>query len=396
MAKLKDWVRGKLDGWTKRNSATLALTAPVDALAPKGYRALSTCPEIQTAIDQIADIIGTMTVHLMANTKEGDVRIVNNLSRKIDIEPCRYMTRQAFMAKIARDLVLYGNSWILPEISGGRIEDLRPIDQSRVSVVDNADGYGYTVRIGGKVFAHDEIVHPILHPDDRRPWIGRGMTVLLKDIAERIGQARHTSKVLMESPAPSLIVKVDGLTEEFASSIGRKKLREQYIDSSDAGQPWFIPCEAFEVEKVPPLNLEDLAIIDSISLDKRTVAALVGVPSFMLGEGKFNKEEYNAFIKSRVLPIATAIVQEFTLKLLIKEEWYFKFNPRSLYAYSLKDIADIGGPMVDRMVIDRNEVRDWMGFQPREGLSELVILENYIPLSKIGDQKKLKEQSDGK
>jgi HK97 family phage portal protein len=188
---------------------------------------------------------------------------------------------------------------------------------------------------------------------------------------------------------------VDGLTEEFASKEGRKKLREQYLDSSESGEPWFIPAEAFSVEKVEPLNLNDLAIKDSITLDKQTAAAIVGVPAFIVGAGKFDADEFNNFIRMIVLPIAQAIQQELTRKLLISPNWYFRFNPRSLYAYSVTDIAEVTCNLTERAIIDRNEARDWIGYNPREGLSELSILENYIPYAKIGEQKKLKGGAEG-
>lgn len=373
------------------------LCAPDTYSTLVGYTPLSENPEVQTAIQRVADLVSSMTLHLKENAKDGDKRIKNELSRKVDITPCKYTTRKVWVETIVRDMLIGGNSVHMPHYAGNMLDDIEPIPQSKFSIVDL--DYGYQIRIRGRVFDHDEVLHFVHNPDPEHPWRGRGHTVSLRGVATQLARARGTAATLMESPAPSIIVKVDGLTEEFASLEGRRKLSEQYLSSSERGQPWFIPAEAFSVEKVAPLNLNDLAIIDSINLDKRTVAAIIGVPPFLVGAGEFDQDEYNAFVRFIVLPIARAIEQELTQKLLISPNWYFRFNPRSLYAYSYAEVGEVNCNLVDRAIIDRNEARDSLGYDPRDGLSELAVLENYIPYTKIGDQKKLDQTStkgDGK
>lgn len=188
---------------------------------------------------------------------------------------------------------------------------------------------------------------------------------------------------------PSIIVKVDSLTEEFASAEGRKKLLDDYIDTSSAGEPWMIPADQFSVEQVKPLSLSDLAISDTVSLNKKTVAAILGVPPFLLGVGTYSKDEWNNFISMTIGPLATGIQQELTKKLLLSPDWYFKFNVRSLYNYDLQTLAQVYDDQYIRGICTGNEVRDALGMQPMDGLDQLVMLENYIPAGMIGDQKKL-------
>lgn len=362
-----------------------------DILTCKGYTSLSQNPEIITAVDKIAKLIGSMTLYLMENRDDGDVRIRNELSRKIDIEPCSSMTRSTFIQWIVRTLYLEGNgnAVVLPVFRRGYLQDLRPQPANTVSL-NPLSYWDYQVMLGGTPYEPDEILHFVLNPDSTYPWKGDGYKVALTDVANNLKQAGVTEKGFMESKwKPSIIVKVDAMTDEYSSPEGRRKLLSEYIETGRAGEPWLIPAEQFSVEQVRPLSLADLALSDMVQLDKRTVAAILGVPPLVLGVGDFNREAWNNFISSTIMPIAQAIQQEMTKKLLYSPTLYFRFNPRSLYSYELRDMAAIADDQYVRGIMTANEVRDWLGLSPKDGLNELVILENYIPRGMIADQSKL-------
>ena len=84
------------------------------------------------------------------------------------------------------------------------------------------------------------------------------------------------------SPAPSIIVKVDGLTEEFASVEGRRELAKQYLDASENGRPWFIPARRSAWNRSSPADTQRPRDSEKYGLDKRTVAGIFGVPPFWL------------------------------------------------------------------------------------------------------------------
>ena len=375
---------------TQKRSVAFVTNSGWETLECAGYTSLAHNPEVTTAVDTIARLIGSMTIHLMENTENGDIRVRNELSRKVDIDPNRYMTRSAFVQWIIKTMMLdgNGNAVVYPETRRGILRNLQPIPAAFASFIP--DGFGYKVVISGREYDPDNVLHFVLNPGGYYPWLGEGYRVALSDVANNLKQAAATEKGFMSSKwKPSIIVKVDSLTDEFSSPEGRRKLLEDYVETTEAGEPWMIPADQFSVEQVRPLTLSDLALADFVQLDKRTVAAILGVPPFVLGVGDFHREAWNNFISSTIMPIARAIEQELTRKLLVSPNWFFRFNVRSLYNYELRDMAQVADDQFVRGIMTGNEVRDWIGMPPLEGLNELVILENYIPRGMIGEQNKL-------
>jgi HK97 family phage portal protein len=308
----------------------------------------------------------------------------------IFIDGNSYTTREQFVQWIVRTLYLEGNgnAVVWPNTRAGIIRDLTPIPPALTSFIP--DGWGYRVVIEGREYDPDDVLHFVLNPSSYYPWMGTGYRVSLGDVANNLKQAAATQKGFMSSKwKPSIIIKVDALADEFSGPEGRKKLLDEYVTTNEAGEPWLIPADQFSVEQVRPLTLSDLALDAMVTLDKRTVASVLGIPSFVLGVGDFSRDQWNNFVNTTIMPLARSIEQEMTKKLLLNPNWFFRFNSWSLYSYSITELVSAGAEMVDRMALRRNEWRGWLNLPPDAEMNELLALENYLPQDRLGDQGKL-------
>lgn len=381
-----------------KQPSTFALWVSGDGVLPEGYHRLIDSPEIAACINRICSIISSTTIYLMQSGKNGAKRQQNALSRLVDIDPWPNMsTRQNWMSWIVSQLLGEGdgNAFVLPVPDPAEIGNIGAlVPMPGAAIIPDPVGIGYTVEWRSRVYQPDEVLHFRLFPDDREPWRGRGFKTTASNVAAALKTTDELKRSLSSSDyRPPIIISVD-TDADLADPNKRAAWLESYVSDPDRkGLPWVLPDGLAKVDTVRPLSLTDLAIRDTVELDKKTVAAIFGVPTFLLGVGQYSSSEFNTFIKTVVEPICVGIEQELTLKLLLSETWYFQFNRRRLFAYSMKDLVDMDLACADRGYINGDEVREDMYRDPA-GLTEFKVLENYIPYDQSGNQKKLNNEGD--
>jgi HK97 family phage portal protein len=360
-----------------------------NVILPAGFSPVTKNEEVRKCIHKIADLVSSMTIMLMQNGDTGDIRLKNAMSKKIDVYPNHHMVRKNFIYRIVTDMLSHGNSVVLPVIVDGLLDNLIIWDAKQCSFAGNDETYLIKYKL--QTFDPDEVLHFVLVPDDEMPYRGNGFIPVVKDAIANIVQANATKTGFLQSKwRPSLIIKVESDAEGMQIKEEREKILNSYIGDTEAGEPWIVPASEIDVREIRPLSLTDLAIQDGLQLDKKAVAAAFGVPAYMLGVGTFNKDEYNNFISSVIMPIAKVIEQELSKKVVYATNWYFKFNPKTLYQYDLAELTTHVKEMVNAGMANRNEGRNYFDLSPVEGLDEFVVLENYIPLDQVGNQTKLK------
>jgi len=366
-----------------------------DILCPSGYTPLSKNEEIRRCVFKIADLVSNMTIMLMENGTNGDIRIKDELAKKIDVNPNKNMTRKTFIHKIVTDMIIEGNGVSFPEVKGIYVDNLKLWNASSVSYKEVGDSYQIIYK--GAPFNPDEVLHFVLNPDDEYSFKGQGYTQMIKQTVANLLQANATKTGFLKSKwKPSMIISIESDAEELQNEETRSKILGSYTKTTEIGEPWLIPAGQIDVKTIQPLTLNDLAIQDSITLDLKTISACFGLPPFMVGIGEFNKDAYNNFISTTIMSIATIIQQELTKKLLVSNTRYFRFNPKSLMQYNLAEQVAFVKELKNGGMLSPNEGRCEFNYSPVDvdGMNDYTVLENYLDVADLSKQKKLTQGGD--
>jgi len=393
---IKSW--GKKRAAQSRSAFLINSDAAFEILAPSGYTPLSKNEVILRCVHKIADMVSNMTIMLMENGENGDVRIRNELSKKVDIYPNRDMNRKNFIYKIVSDMILYGNSVAVPVYKVDLLDNIVLLSGEKVKIDNTGRKEGYFISCDETILEQDEVLHFSLVPDSNKPFRGVGFTPQILDTVRNLLQANATKTGFLKSKwKPSLIISINADTEELKDPEKRRKILGSYINDTERGEPWLIPAGEIDIKTIQPLNLKDLAIQESITLDIQSITAAFGIPAFLLGIGDFDRNAYNNFVATTIMSFAQIIQQELSNKLLYSPTWYFRFSEKSLMQYSLAEKSAFVIGMISGGMLNRNEGRAEFNYSPVdvEGMNDYAILENYLKVGDIDKQKKLIQDGNG-
>ena len=385
---IKDYFKRSTQEQQTSNKIGYFMSSDAENILVSGYTRLSDSPEVTTAVNTIADLVSNMTIQLMKNADKGDTRVKNELSRLVDIAPNAYQTRKSFIFWIVKSMMLNGNAVVMPITRNGAIKELRPLSSSKVSFYHDLENeFDYAIRYKNKDYEPEDLLHFVLNPDENLSFMGTSYKVNLNDVTHNLKQASATKRSFMSSEyMPSLVMMVD--SDADLDEDEREKFEEKYLKRKDKNKPLLLPDGLVRFETIKPLTLEDLAIHESVRVDKETVASILGIPSFVLGVGAYSKDEWNNFINTKIMSIAQ-IIQQTLNRLIVDDDMYFTFNPRSLYNYSLVEQVNAITALVKVNTLRRNEGRNWLGLAPDEEMDDLIVLENYLLQQDLSKQGKL-------
>ena len=385
---IRDYFKRSTQEQQASNKIGYFMSSDTENILVSGYTKLSDSPEVVTAVNTIADLVSNMTIQLMKNGDKGDTRVKNELSRLVDIAPNAYQTRKSFIFWIVKSMMINGDAVVMPLTRGGKAVELRPLADNKIQILDDAQNdFNYYITYNSKIYEPNELLHFVLNPDDSKPYKGSSYRVSLNDVTHNLRQASATKRSFMSSEyMPSLVMMVD--SDADLDEDEREKFEEKYLKRKDKNKPLLLPDGLVKFETIKPLTLEDLAIHESVKVDKETVASILGIPSFVLGVGSYSKDEWNNFINTKVMSIAQ-IIQQTLNRLIVDDDMYFTFNPRSLYNYSLVEQVNAITALVKVNTLRRNEGRNWLGLAPDEEMDDLIVLENYLLQQDLSKQGKL-------
>jgi len=312
----------------------------------------------------------------------------NDLWELLNYRPNRYQTKIEFFEQLMLNLVVWGNAYVVKQISAGRIVSLMVYPSSQVDVFLMKDGsivYEYKAEDGSvKIFSEDSIWHIKIFGNGivgLSPLLYAGNALgLSKDLADRQGTLAANGG------------KTNGvLTIDQALTAAQKEsIKESYKGLNEGDSNSLFVLEAGFKYQQTSLSPTDMQLLESRKYSVEDLARFIGVPSVLINDtsgtttwGSGIAEINMGFYKLNVKPYLERIELSMKVNLMPREDWKttdIEFNFDSLLRADMATRLDAQSKAVNASLITPNEGRAEEGRPPKAGGDNLYMNGSLVEL----------------
>lgn len=347
-----------------------------------------------TMIDRIAKDFSQVE---FKHTKDGTPVFGSDFVYALNVQANRLQTSSDFLYHVIHDLFTKGDVFIFWDKQNKEFENL-DLNKMQFLVDDNEDVYirGISSNSSTLVYKYTDLIH--LRQKPTGPFFSKENN----DVNQLFDIVSKTNTQMLSEIANGEGIKGMLKITGNLDPVRKKKLVEEFKKSSTGGIGVLDNMSEFiELKNNYSISSEG----SKQALDQ--LYKYFGVNENILNS-TYTKEEYDAYVRSTLLPLATKLSQAFTGKLLGryqakevaegenvgKGKQVLKFELNTFKLAPLEKQTAFISSLISSGVVTANEARDLLDLSPVDGGDSLRLSLNYVD-SSIANTYQLTNASDG-
>jgi HK97 family phage portal protein len=325
-------------------------------------RNLYDIPEVRTAINFVAEKVGSVPFyHIRADTK-GNIEYLNDsFNYVLNVRTNKFQGPQVFWTHIATLYLVTNNAFAMPEWnSNGTLAAIYPLPFSSFEFNQDENGKLIIVFDGNSDYAfyYDDIIHlqrfPTFKGGARKQATGNYTTMVGTMQNQAVNDSETSNRI-------SALLQVKS---QLKSTDMRKKLdefKDTFLTAENVTGLGMIGAEY----ELLPFNFKNSPLNTQLLTDITKQLYNYFGPSYEIINGTAGELEYEQFIENKVKPVIYQIQEELTYKLFSYKEisFYNKIQAETvdLEISTLSAKTAFYKEMVYGTIMSRNEIRRRIG-----------------------------------
>lgn len=340
-------------GIFNRKPETIKFSDLVAEIASKGEKEARNLSGVYQCIGLISNTISKLPFFVLDKKTKKEIED-SEIPMLLNLSPNSKMNASIFKQTVIGNLLVYGNSYILPKRKPRSFEitELEIVDPDSVSINETSDGkLQYVISTKDnpeKKLRYDEIVHIKINPTKDGIQGVSPLTYARLTTSVGLKQEEFQESFYDNGGRPDGVLKTqadlsdkkvelempDGSTKIMSM---KDALRLAWEDAHSGSNKRFniaVLDNGLEYSTIPQISPADMDFVNSKAANIEDICRYFHVPPYKLGVGKQtysnNEQASIEYITNAIVPLVTQIEQELTIKLLtnfdVKKGYVIKCN----------------------------------------------------------------------